>query len=172
MVRINASQEAAIKNLAKQLGIKNSDWLRALIRAESNFDPLAANPRSSAKGLIQFINSTARGLGFASSQDLIDQYPDFEKQLMGPVKQYLLQYAPFPTEQSLYLSVFLPIYRHADPNTVLDERYRKVNPGIDTVGDYMYFVKNHKLPPKKKSPDLMLASLAMLGGIYFLSKRQ
>lgn len=43
--------------------IKADPYLHALGLTESGMDPLATNPNSSAKGIFQFINSTAKALG-------------------------------------------------------------------------------------------------------------
>jgi len=47
--------------LAREGGFDPS-WLMACIKFESNFNPEARNPHSSASGLIQFMESTAEGL--------------------------------------------------------------------------------------------------------------
>src|SRR6267143_5843765 len=106
------------------------------------------NPLSSAKGLIQFMDTTAKAMGYQNSYDLIIQNPTVEKQLMGPVLKYFKQFAPFHTEQDFYLSVFLPKYRHAAQDTVIyddhpgmKEIFQKQNPGIVTVGDYVNKLK-------------------------------
>jgi tape measure domain-containing protein len=55
-----------IEGIAQRLGIDPS-WLMNVIAFESGFNPRAANPGSSGRGLIQFMRSTARGMGFKSS---------------------------------------------------------------------------------------------------------
>ncbi len=82
--------EGAAYSLAAQLQVADPQWLIDLINFESGWNPTASNPPSSAKGLIQFMNSTAKDdLGYKSSQDLIDQHPDIPSQLEGPVYRYL-----------------------------------------------------------------------------------
>jgi len=126
----------------------NPSWLWALIQFESGGNPAARNPISGARGLIQFMHSTARAMGFKDADDLVNQYPTFDSQLTTPVYNYLKQWAPFPTKQSLYMSVFYPVARTWAPDTVFPDAVRKANPKIDTVQDYINFVE--KTPTKKK----------------------
>jgi len=162
MTALNLYQTQLINQVATDLKIANPEWLSDLIRFESGYDPKAKNPLSSARGLIQFIDSTARGMGFKSSQDLVNKYPDFESQLFGPVTDYLKQYTPFPTEQSLYMAVFFPAARKYPANypfskIFLDvygsswsdkyKRFERGNPGIKTPQDYINYVK--KKPAKR-----------------------
>lgn len=135
------SVEKAIQEVSVSLGINPQDLIK-LINFESGWNPTARNKISGARGLIQFMDSTARGMGFASADDIINKFPDVESQLRGPVLKYLSQYKPFssPYPQSLYLSVFFPAYRYKSPDTAFSEIVRKQNPGINTVGDYVSFV--------------------------------
>lgn len=126
-----------------KLGIP-SDWLWQLIYFESRWNPLASNRLSSAKGLIQFTDNTAITLGYTNSLDLINKNPDIKSQLLFPVKKYLEQYKPFPTKQSLYMAVFYPKARFWDEYTMFPFDVRKVNPGINTVSDYIRKVDNTK----------------------------
>jgi hypothetical protein len=56
-----------VQRVADKYKIKTSDLL-AVIKAESNFNPSAKNPRGTATGLIQFIESTAKSLGTSTAQ--------------------------------------------------------------------------------------------------------
>jgi len=140
------SIESALKDVAAALGI-DVPSLTKLISFESNFDSLAKNPYSGARGLIQFMNSTARDMGYDSADDLVNKFPDAESQLRGPVYQYLSKFTPFvePFPQSLYLSVFYPAYRYKPADTAFSEIVRKQNPGINFVGDYVAKVEKKKL---------------------------
>lgn len=166
---LSASDKQAVYSLAGALQVKDPQWLFDLIHFESGSDPKASNPLSSAKGLIQFIDSTARDLGYANSQDLINKHPTIPSQLEGPVYAYLSPYAPFNTEASLYLSVFFPAARNYDPNTSFSTifnnlygssgptkyaAFKKANPNILTPQDYINYVK--------KKP---ITRLAVKGGI-------
>lgn len=131
--------QVPIDFVADQISVDPA-WLTNLIAFESNFDPQAKNPRSSARGLLQFIDATARDLGFHDSLDLVTQYPTFAKQMYGPVLTYLRRYAPFGSKQSLYMAVFYPMYRNADGDLEFPAHVVEANPGIETPADYVALV--------------------------------
>ena len=56
-------EERALQNTATKLGVSR-DSLYKLIAHESGWNPLATNPISGARGLIQFVPKTAAGMGF------------------------------------------------------------------------------------------------------------
>jgi hypothetical protein len=58
-----------VEGIARKLGIDPA-WLMNVIAFESGFNAKAANPGSSGRGLIQFMRSTARGMGFKSSNQI------------------------------------------------------------------------------------------------------
>jgi hypothetical protein len=141
-VAIDAEEMFLVNGIANRLGINYSDLLR-LIEFESGFKPDAKNPYSSARGLIQFTDATARSLGFSDSLDLVTKYPTVASQL-PIVEKYLKQFAPFTDKQSLYLAVFYPEYRRLPLDTRFPDCVRAVNPGIDTVQDYIDLVDRKK----------------------------
>lgn len=142
----------ALVDVATAIGTQ-PQWLWEVINFESRHDPLAKNPLSSARGLVQFIDSTAQGMGYKDSADLVKQHPTYEDQLRGPVLTYFRrQGAPFTSRQALYMSVFLPIARNVPADTTFESLYKthygsqapakyalfvKQNPGIKTVFDYI-----------------------------------
>jgi hypothetical protein len=131
--------------LAQELATRlNTDWvwMYSLINFESRWNPLAKNSKSGAMGLIQFIDSTAQGLGYKSAADLVAKNPDSASQIRGPVYQHLKMYAPFPTEQSLYMSVFYPAWRDKPPLEPLPARVLAANPKIDTAQAYINKVRS------------------------------
>ena len=135
--------DAILQTMAVELQMADWHWLDAIINEESaGWNPLASNPHSSAKGLIQFMDSTAQQMGFASSQDLINQYPDVPSQLQGPVMQYFSQIhnPPYPTNISVYMCVLQPTLRNATLDTALSATVQSANP-FKTVGDYVSFVE-------------------------------
>ena len=142
--------QKALDQTANLLGVP-SDWLNALIDFESSWNPLAKNDTTGARGLIQFLNKTAQILGYLSADDLVNKYPSSPTQLNGPVYQYLKQYKPFPTKQSLYMAVFYPAARTWTPDTTFPANVRAVNPNIDTVQDYIDHVEGKAV--KKKNND-------------------
>jgi hypothetical protein len=65
-VALKPGEEAALAEISDKLGLSR-DSLYKMIYFESTWDPLARNPRSGARGLIQFMPSTARWMGFKDS---------------------------------------------------------------------------------------------------------
>lgn len=157
-----------IIEISSDLEIDYNDLIK-LINFESGFNPHAKNPLSSARGLIQFIDSTSRELGFANSLDLVNQHPTVLSQL-DLVYEYLVRYYPFKNKQELYLSVFLPSYRKLNPETILPEWAIIANPGIKTIQDYVDLVE------RKESSDIIFKSVSVLmllsivGIVFFLMK--
>lgn len=163
----------ALNMVAQQLGIYPS-WLQNLITFESGgWNPAARNPYTGARGLIQFMPDTAKSLGYKDADDLYNQNPTDTAQLLGPVLKYLSQYAPFPTEQSLYMAVFYPKARNVPVDTAFQslmtpekfDIFHKQNPNILTVNDYVSKV-NHA-PIIKTAIDI--AGIALIVGASFLS---
>ncbi len=57
---------SALKAVSAELGIPH-EWLSRLVQFESSWNPAARNPRSGARGLIQFMPKTAAALGFVAA---------------------------------------------------------------------------------------------------------
>ena len=133
---LTADETTALNTVADTLSIPVA-WLNNLISFESDWNPKAVNNSSGASGLIQFMDKTAQGLGYASASALVSQYPDRQSQLLGPVLTYLSAYKPFPTEQSLYMAVFYPKARNWPADTDFSAQVQAANPGIKTVQDYI-----------------------------------
>lgn len=140
---IGETERALLYMTANRLGVNASD-LYNLIKFESKWNPKAKNPYSSARGLIQFVDSTSRRLGYKNSLDLVKKNPSIRDQL-PIVEQYLSWYKPFRNKQSLYMAVFYPAARNWNPKRLLPENVRKVNPGINTPGDYVSKVEGGKV---------------------------
>jgi hypothetical protein len=169
---LDMTKAQALTQLSKWMGV-NESWLDGLIRFESGWDPAAENKISGARGLIQFMPSTAKILGYRDADDLVEKYPDIPSQLLGPVAAYFKLPAskgPWPTKQSLYMSVFYPAYRSVTPDTMMSSLVRSENPGIDTVQDYMNFVEGvavkKSIISAVKNAGFPLAVL-LIGGLYF-----
>jgi len=161
-----AKYKKTIEAVAGKLGIKPKS-LRMLINFESRFNPKIKNPYSSARGLIQFTNRTARSLGFADSLDLVNSYPTVSGQLVSPVYRYLKQFKPFPNEQSLFMAVFYPKYRNVSPYKQFPEFVQAVNPNIKTPADYIKKVyKINRL--RYVSPFIILIGVGTI--LYFIIK--
>lgn len=164
-----------IQQVASRLGVSAS-WLDALINFETGgtYSVFASNPNSSAKGLIQVMDSTARTeFGARDSLELSNKFPTFDAYMDGVVFPYLSKYMPFTTKQSLYLAVFYPAYRYADPLTEFPESVKSSNPGITRVQDYIDYVDrraSNSLFPKTV-PLLLLTAGAVIGMWYLMRKR-
>jgi len=149
------------EQVAKEFGVPFK-VLDVLIKFESNWNPQAKNPKSTARGLIQWIDSTAQSMGYGSSLDLVNQHPTIASQLQGPVRQYFRKYAPYANENEFIGAVFYPAYRR-DLSKVLPAAVQKVNPGIRTMGDYIAGVRGKLgLGP---SPVVLLAVAAVAVGV-------
>ena len=141
-VKLSASESAALAQAAAQLGIPAA-WLSTAIANESSWNPAAKNPNSSARGLLQWIDSTAQGMGYASAADLVAQNPTREAQLLGPVVAYLAKWKPIRSLEDLGAVIFYPAYRNKI-DAALPAAVQKANPGIVTLRDYV----NRYLSPK------------------------
>jgi hypothetical protein len=177
---LSTREQNVFQDVAASLRVQDPRWLIDLVRFESGFDPQAKNPWSSARGLIQFIDSTARGMGYKDSLDLVTRHPTVESQLKGPVQDYLSPYSPFNDEYQLYMAVFFPAARKYPPNTPFKEIFKKIyasaweskyadfkkaNPSIETPADYVSYVK--------KKPIIRVATkggigIAAVGAAYLL----
>lgn len=141
-----------IEILARELGVDPLD-LFTLIHFETagTFKTDAANPNSSAKGMIQFIDATAitlkhkDGTNYKSSQDLINRCPTAKCQLDipnknnkygGPVYQYLSRFGKFDSKEKLFMAVFYPA-AIGKGNFQFSEDIVDVNGGITSVGVYV-----------------------------------
>lgn len=134
-MKLTGSQRAAAARAAQRLGIE-VDWLLAVIQNESGGNPKIKNPKSSARGLIQFMDSTARGMGYQSSQDLVNRFPTFEVQVEGPVVAYYQQFGPWSSRDEFLGTAFYPAYRRGKLDVVLPADVRAANPGFTTLRDY------------------------------------
>jgi len=126
-----------VKAISKDLGI-NPSWLMQLMYFETarTFSPSIQNPTTGATGLIQFMPSTARGLGTTTTA--LKQMSDVEQ--LDWVKKYLRQY---PVDEAktfgdLYLAVFYPLALSKDNDFVLGSQngtaatVARQNPIFDT----------------------------------------
>lgn len=183
MASLTQRDYLAFNEASDRLRIKDPKWLIDMVGFESGYDPKAKNPLSSARGIIQWIDRTAQGMGYKNSLDLVTQHPTLQDQLKTPLIEYLKGYAPFDSEQSLYMAVFLPIARKysADTSfrTVYKNRYprdwekryarfKKGNPGILKIQDYINHVKKKPIIRGLMKGGMIIVPLAIL---YFLYRR-
>ncbi len=153
---LTSAETALLTIISNRLGVKYED-LYQLIKFESGWNPVAKNSRSSARGLLQWTDSSARQLGFSDSADMIKKNPAIADQL-ELVLRYLEPKKPFPTKQSLFMAVFYPAARSWDQDRVFPDTVRSANPGIDTVRDYMRLATGNK-----RSKNDLIIPIALIG---------
>lgn len=186
------SRSALVTAAASAARIQDPAWLDALIMFESGWNPRAYNKVSGATGLIQFMPRTMKDFGFlpadlaaripasgavpdALKQEVRDaflaRYPTVEAQMQGPVAKYLARYAPYPTEQSLYMAIFYPAFRGASLTQTFPDTVQAQNPGITTVGDYVKKVRRTAMLKKAAPAAAGLGVAAATSALaYFLLK--
>lgn len=162
-----------IREVAARLNMP-PQWLDMVIAFESRYDPKArsaipynlravreegAVPRF-ARGLIQFIDSTAKRLGFDGSDDLVSKLPDFDSQMDGAVYPYFAALAPFVSEQDVCMAVFYPAYRRVEPTREFPDTVQAANPGIRTPQDYVD--KVHKIVASQRLIPLAAGGAGLL----------
>ena len=126
----NSTDARKIVEVAQALGTK-PEWLDALINFETggSYDPLQPNMGgSSGKGLIQVMDSTAKTeFGVEDSSVLVLLYPTFDSQMDNVVLPYLKKYAPYTTQQALYMAVFYPKFMNVPPATPFPDYVQEAN---------------------------------------------
>jgi len=175
IIKLTQSEINALRDIADMIGSNIND-LAALIQFESGWNPLAINPNSSAKGLIQFIDSTARDLGFTSSAELIALHPTKLSQLRGPVAEYFArrytQYGPLNTRHKLAMSVFYPAYINEPPAKQFPKNVIAANPGIERPIDYtnLAFSQPVNIETKQANSAFLIIAAAAAAAIFYLRK--
>lgn len=183
MTMAREQQAAVIREAAIQIGTR-PEWLDALINFETagTYDTSISNTLSSAKGLIQFTNASARDLGYADSTDLVRALPDFESQMMNGVVPYFRLKArqnnitSYQDKQALYMAVFYPVYWNKPPGTPFPDSVQAVNPGIVTAQDYINFVDGRIRAEALRVPPTLpilaiLAGVGVIGWIFLRSRK-
>lgn len=165
---LSATEKAALNTAAAALGIPAA-WLFAAIEHESAWNPAAKNPYSTARGLIQWIDSTAKDLGYSSSAALVAQHPTREAQLVGPVVAYLKKWKPITSLEDLAAVIFYPAYRKK-LDTALPAAVQKANPGITTVRDYSNRYLASKLPSVLSGVGVALLLLGAVGWWWYAQR--
>lgn len=105
--KVDQAFRVRVRQMGDNLNI-NPDWLMAVMGFETGytFDPTTSNPGSSATGLIQFLESTARGLGTTTTalrRMTAVQQLDY-------VEKYFAQYASRITNLGdCYMAVLWPV---------------------------------------------------------------
>jgi len=124
---------AELNRVAQKFNINANDLLAVmLVETGGTLNPAIQNPKSRATGLIQFIPSTARGLG-TTTDDLAKMT---RAQQMKYVEKYFDNKLPQgATGGQIYAAVFLPAFIEEDVLTVRGEAYYNANVGLDYNND-------------------------------------
>ena len=144
-------EEFALKvaDICSQLNIK-PDWLMFVMWFESRLNPQAANPISKAQGLIQFMPSTARGLGTTTAalkRMRNVQQLDFVLYYLRPYKGRM------KTWVDVYLAVFYP-RAMGNPNFVItSDIVAKQNKIFDLNKDLDISVKEIETALRRQIPE-------------------
>lgn len=133
--KCGAGFAAKVEEIAKKLNCDPNDLL-GMMYSESGLNSKAVNGSSGATGLIQFMPSTAQGLGTSTSAlanmspidqlDWVEKYYDANKKAAGIPDGQRLEAG------QLYALVFLPAYANKEVLTVSGHKYYNANSGLDT----------------------------------------
>jgi hypothetical protein len=124
---------AELNRVAKKFNINANDLLAVmLVETGGTLNPAIRNPKSDATGLIQFIPSTARGLGTT-----VDELAKMSRaQQMKYVEKYFDNKLPQGASGGqIYAAVFLPAFIKEEVLTVRGEAYYNANVGLDYNND-------------------------------------
>jgi hypothetical protein len=144
-------KEFALKvtDICNQLNIK-PEWLMFVMWFESKLNPQAVNPISGSTGLIQFMPSTARGLG--TTTDVLKRMSNVQQ--LDYVLAYLRPYkGRMKTWVDVYLAVFYP-KAMGNPNFVItSDIVAKQNKIFDLNKDLDISVKEIETALRKQIPE-------------------
>jgi len=125
-----------VSEVSSELGVDPVPLLQAIsFETIGTFDPAIKNPNSTATGLIQFLESTARGLGTTTAElrnmSRVDQM-EFVKRYLEPYKGRLNNLG------DIYMAIHWPAGVGKDSSYVMYERGSpeyEANSGLDQDGD-------------------------------------
>ena len=138
-----------VASICSQLNIK-PEWLMFVMWFESKLNPQAVNPISGATGLIQFMPSTARGLGTTTA--VLKRMSNVQQ--LDYVLAYLRPYkGRMRTWVDVYLAVFYP-RAMGNPNFVItSDIVAKQNKIFDLNKDLDISVKEIETALRKQIPE-------------------
>ena len=171
-----------VGEVSEKIGIR-PEWLLAVMAKETagTFSPSIKNPSSSATGLIQFTEKTARGLD-TSTAKLAKMTREYQ---MNYVYKYLKPFTgKLHSFADVYLAVFFPAAIRWPNNKRLPNWVYVANMGIDkagkgylTVGDFKKWIGYKTTPPvkagiqeKKKNNVLILIAAGFFAYMIFNRK--
>lgn len=122
----------ALVALSHQLGADPA-WLANVIQYESRWNPQAINGGTGASGLIQFMPSTARGLGTTVEA--------IRRMTAGQQMQYVAAYfrrfrGKLRSQEDVFMAVFYPAAVGKGASYSFPARVARANNGISTAGEY------------------------------------
>ncbi len=151
-VKDNRSQFLDKVELISKKLLIDPNWLMAVMYKESGLNHRAVNSNSGATGLIQFMPSTAKGLG--TSTTALRNMSNLE-QLDLVYKYYRPYISKLNSYPDLYLATFFPIALGKSDDWVLKSGSQSAkliasqNPGVDlnkdgqiTVGEFKQYCYN------------------------------
>ena len=108
---------SGVEKLAREVGVSGEDIMTVIgIETAGTFDPAIKNPKGSATGFIQFIDSTAKGLG-TTPRDLAKMSPADQLQFVG--KYFENKKANIDGVGDLYLAVAAPAFLGRADDTIV-----------------------------------------------------
>nr|WP_293838576.1 transglycosylase SLT domain-containing protein [uncultured Arsenicibacter sp.] len=142
---------AKVRNVASRLGIA-PEWLMVVMYKESRLEPWAKNPKSTASGLIQWLESTAqkqhgvttaqiRAMDGLKQMDLVyDYYKPYKAKLKSLTDTYLaVHYPKGMAKDSTYV-----LYRSGSDAYSANRALDKNNDGAVTVSDVAQWLGNQE----------------------------
>lgn len=148
----------ALDALSNRLGIP-MDWICDVIYIESGFKPTAKNPNSTASGLIQFMEATARGLGTTTASILkmtnIQQLPYVERYFQNQIRTFGRPKDWFDT----YCLVFYPVWVSKSDDATLSASAYKANSYIDINKDGKITKAEFRQWASKRIPNSMVLTV-------------
>lgn len=145
--------------VSNEVQMKPEDLLNVMA-VESGIDPTAHNKNGDASGLIQFMPSTLKSMGFKGSHVDFRNLSSVEQ--LDWVKKYItnnmaLNGGPFTSAAQYYVANFLPValklpgIKRGDPNTVIVAKNPEHAhlPGISTKLETIYYDANTALDANK-----------------------
>lgn len=150
---LNLEESNALRATAAKLKIP-TEWLYHIIAFESKFDPFMKNPapKSTARGLLQFVNDAAISMGYKSSEDLVLKNPTRTSQILGPVYQFLKGGMPYKSLGHITMYMLAPSgkYKNYSLTQALPPAIQKAN-SIRHIKDYQdKMLKNNSSFPYDK----------------------
>jgi Transglycosylase SLT domain len=138
--------------VSSDVQMKPEDLLNVMV-VESGIDPTAHNTNGNASGLIQFMPSTLKGLGFQGSHadfrqmSSVDQLDYVKKYILGNMKY---NGGPFTSAAQYYVANFLPValqlpgVKNGDPNTIIVAKNpnKPHLPGVSAHMESVYYNSN------------------------------